>query len=344
MVSVDEHTQVGIEIVSQGAKLTEQLILKMLEALLDLISEDKNNDYLLKDDTKDGQQKIQDLIKKHEDTVMPLDENVTKDQVNDYKKEFKKMGVDFSVVKTDEDSYSFFFSSKQADIIEKALKNIVERKSKESMIENDNAEATNDLDINNVNVDKEEKIQPENKFSDIFKGKTIEEIDKEIEKLENKNEFIGAFKEKPNNEITKEIEKFEEDRNNFAMNIAYSDDPKMRDTEYKQLEVLDGKLEKMKDAQKVLETAKEIKNDQQQEKSNKVSTVSDNSTKAKEVQATKSKEKESRASENNSTKAKAQAQQTQTYSMRAVKEIDAKLKAENKDKGKVKNRSQNRSR
>ncbi|MEK4677689.1 DUF3801 domain-containing protein (plasmid) [Bacillus cereus] len=43
-------------------------------------------------------------------------------------KRAKKLGVDFSVVRNGKEDYSFFFSATQANVIEKALKNIVERK------------------------------------------------------------------------------------------------------------------------------------------------------------------------------------------------------------------------
>lgn len=77
------------------------------------------------------------------------------------------------------------------------------------------------------------------------------------EKIVNKsndkvNGFIEDFKEKSNDEITKQIQEFKEYRDNFHQNIAYSDDPNMRASEYKALEKLDEKLENMKEAQKLL--------------------------------------------------------------------------------------------
>ncbi|MGE1164504.1 hypothetical protein ACQJ0Y_14645 [Peribacillus simplex] len=150
MVSVDEHTQVGIEIVSEGSKLTGELILKILQSVNDLLQrENDKQDFILKDNTKEGKQSIKDLIKKHQDGVMAFDDNLTKEQVSDYQKVFKKMGVDFSIVKNDENSYSFFFASKDANVIEKSLKNIIEMKNK--MIEKENPiseqSETNDQEI-----------------------------------------------------------------------------------------------------------------------------------------------------------------------------------------------------
>ncbi|MHB0800998.1 DUF3801 domain-containing protein [Bacillus thuringiensis] len=133
MVSVDEHTQVAIEVVAQSLKISEQTLLRLLEALSKLLEskEQEPKDFIFDDKTKIGKQKISDLMKKHEKTggIVALDENLTKQQLNDYQKELKKLGVDFSVVRNGKEDYSFFFSAAQANVIEKALKNIVERKS-----------------------------------------------------------------------------------------------------------------------------------------------------------------------------------------------------------------------
>lgn len=133
MVSVDEHTQVAMEVVAQSLKISEQTLLRLLEALSKLLEgkEQQPKDFIFDDKTKVGKQKISDLMKKHEKTggIVALDENLTKQQLNDYQKELKKLGVDFSVVRNGKEDYSFFFSASQANVIEKALKNIVERKS-----------------------------------------------------------------------------------------------------------------------------------------------------------------------------------------------------------------------
>ncbi|EOO22713.1 hypothetical protein [Bacillus cereus] len=133
MVSVDEHTQVAMEVVAQSLKISEQTLLRLLEALSKLLEgkEQQPKDFIFDDKTKVGKQKISDLMRKHEKTggIVALDENLTKQQLNDYQKELKKLGVDFSVVRNGKEDYSFFFSAAQANVIEKALKNIVERKS-----------------------------------------------------------------------------------------------------------------------------------------------------------------------------------------------------------------------
>ncbi|MES9667882.1 hypothetical protein [Bacillus nitratireducens] len=133
MVAVDEHTQVALEVVAQSLKISEQTLLRLLEAISKLLEgkEQEPKDFVFDDKTKVGKQKISDLMKKHEKTggIVALDENLTKQQLNDYQKELKKLGVDFSVVRNGKEDYSFFFSAAQANVIEKALKNIVERKS-----------------------------------------------------------------------------------------------------------------------------------------------------------------------------------------------------------------------
>ncbi|WP_144518063.1 DUF3801 domain-containing protein [Bacillus thuringiensis] len=132
MVTVDENTRIAMEIVAQSFKLSEQTLLFVLQSLTKLLENKENHpqDYILDNNTTVGKQKISDLIKKHAQSggVVALDENLTKQQLQDYQKELKKLGVDFSVVRNGKEDYSFFFSATQANIIEKALKNIVERK------------------------------------------------------------------------------------------------------------------------------------------------------------------------------------------------------------------------
>ncbi|WP_186672974.1 DUF3801 domain-containing protein [Sporosarcina sp. BP05] len=158
MVSVDEHTNNVIEIAGQGAKLTEELILKILKSLNDLFEKDNGKqDFVIKDNTIEGKQKIKDLVSKHKDGVMALDDNITKEQVKDYQNEFKKMGVDFSIVKNDKDSYSFFFASRDANVIEKSLKNIIEKKNLELENKNENELGEKPKIRNIVELNPEEK-------------------------------------------------------------------------------------------------------------------------------------------------------------------------------------------
>ena len=133
MALIDEHTQVAIEIVSEGTKLTGELIAGVLRTAKDMLSdtgESNRNSNLYDNKTPSGKQKINDLIKKHVGGIDSLDENISKEQVKDYSKELKKLGVDFSVVKNGKDDYSFFFASKDSAILEKALKNVISKKNK----------------------------------------------------------------------------------------------------------------------------------------------------------------------------------------------------------------------
>ncbi|AHA75421.1 MULTISPECIES: hypothetical protein [Bacillus] len=66
MVSVDEHTQIAIEVVAQSLKISEQTLLRLLEALSKLLEskEQEPKDFIFDDKTKIGKQKISDLMKK----------------------------------------------------------------------------------------------------------------------------------------------------------------------------------------------------------------------------------------------------------------------------------------
>ena len=130
MQSIDDNTQVAIEIIMKGVRVSEELILHLLESLEKQLQDENNifNKSFLNTSTPEGKMKINDLISKHKDRVVALDDNLTKEQLKDYVKEFKKLGVDFSITKNDKDNYSFFFSGQQEKLIEKALKNVSELK------------------------------------------------------------------------------------------------------------------------------------------------------------------------------------------------------------------------
>ncbi|WP_257143802.1 hypothetical protein [Bacillus pseudomycoides] len=63
MANVDEHTQVALEVVAQTFKLSEQALLRILEALTKLLEnkEQDPKDYILDRNTKDGKQKINNV-------------------------------------------------------------------------------------------------------------------------------------------------------------------------------------------------------------------------------------------------------------------------------------------
>lgn len=156
MQSIDDNTQVAIEIIMKGVRVSEELILHLLESLEKQLQDENNifNKSFLNTSTPEGKMKINDLISKHKDRVVALDDNLTKEQLKDYVKEFKKLGVDFSITKNDKDNYSFFFSGQQEKLIEKALKNVSELKN--SVLEDQKvSEAENEL------MNLQEKLDPE---------------------------------------------------------------------------------------------------------------------------------------------------------------------------------------
>ncbi|EAD7020763.1 DUF3801 domain-containing protein, partial [Listeria monocytogenes] len=144
--------------------------------------------------------------------VYALDENLTKEQLKDYQREFKKLGVDFSVTKNGKDSYSFFFAGQQANIIEKALKNVSELKS--AVLENEAVrKAEKELtDIkNNLGEDNSNKVKElydsisEN--NELIKKLNPEELEL-FEKYKSVDNLKLETKEKLSKELNVEAEKF----------------------------------------------------------------------------------------------------------------------------------------
>ncbi|PEP84900.1 DUF3801 domain-containing protein, partial [Bacillus toyonensis] len=107
MAMVDENTKVAIEIVGETIKLSQQTLLFVLKALTGLLEnrEHAPENFILDEKDKVGKQKMNELIHKHQNNggVVTLDENLTKQQLQDYQKELKKLGVDFSIVKNSKD-------------------------------------------------------------------------------------------------------------------------------------------------------------------------------------------------------------------------------------------------
>lgn len=131
MNNIDDNTRVAVEVVSSGVRLSGELLSGIFRTAIDLLRGQRNTPYKgshYEDKDKSGKLKIQELVNKHKGGINALDENISKEQVKDYSKELKKLGVDFSVKKNGKDNYSFFFASKDNAIMEKALKNIIERK------------------------------------------------------------------------------------------------------------------------------------------------------------------------------------------------------------------------
>lgn len=202
MVSVDENTQVALEIVSEGTKLSGELILKILRELNNLFEKDKNaikENNLFNEKNKQGKQSIKSLMKKHENGLDTLDDNINKEQVKEFSKEFNKLGVDFSTVKVGKDEYSFFFAGKDSSVVEKALKNVIEKKDKELQNEKDITK-TNDRELTKKEPKKETvKNKLEEKKDklkeNIFSMKSVRELDRKF-KAERKEKAVEKDKTK----------------------------------------------------------------------------------------------------------------------------------------------------
>ncbi|PFA84304.1 hypothetical protein [Bacillus cereus] len=241
MVSVDEHTQVAMEVVAQTLKISEQTLLLLLEELSKLMENRKQqtNDFIFDDKTKVGKQKISDLMKKHEKTggIVALDENLTKQQLNDYQKELKKLGVDFSVVRNGKEDYSFFFSAAQANVIEKALKNIVERKSavleKEEVktAENELKEVRQDLTPEQAEKVKEiyDKITTAEKKEPKENNINYDRLSKQEKLLYAKLEELDEVKRGLYSQEVNRVEKLFENR--YKQDVDVSKEDKLTDKE-----------------------------------------------------------------------------------------------------------------
>lgn len=130
MSNIDQTAQAGLELIMSGAKLTAEMLTTILNEIQGMIKDSKTNGEPLfqEANTKQGQQKLGELLKKHDEGVVPLQDNLTKAEMKSYQKEFKKMGVDFSVVKNGSDSFSAFFGAKDSKTIEKGIENVLEKK------------------------------------------------------------------------------------------------------------------------------------------------------------------------------------------------------------------------
>ena len=201
-MDIDRQTGEVVQMVSEGARLTVNLINYVFRSLADAL--EKNGEKTLIDSkTREGKQKINDLIKKHKDGIKTLDENLTKEQVKDYQKELRKLGVDFSIVKNDRDNYSFFFAGSQAEVIEKALKNVVELKER---VQNNDKVKDAQIDLNSEMKDSSEKeIENANKAYNDFLEREESGGIPEREEL-NENEKVLFDKIKNLDETEKEVQ------------------------------------------------------------------------------------------------------------------------------------------
>lgn len=208
-MDVDVQVQEALDLITQGVRLTGNLLEHIFKTIADKLEHSKDES-IITNQTKEGKQKINDLLRKHKDGIQSLDDNLTKQQVKEYQKEFKKLGVDFSIVKNEKDNYSFFFAGSQANVIEKAMKNIVELNSKVS--ENQQVkDAQLDLDSEMNNLTDEEKENVNNAFAEYLDGETpdLEKLNEKeklaFDKMEKLDEVKSDIKQEIENEL-KEVE------------------------------------------------------------------------------------------------------------------------------------------
>lgn len=128
MNTVDQNAQVAVEVIATGVRLSTQ----MINGILDLFLEKKDKQNFYQDDTTlQGKQNLKNLFEKYQNGgIETLDENITKAEIDSYKKEFKKMGVDFSIKKNGKDDYSLFFAGKDRESIEKGMSNAISKYTK----------------------------------------------------------------------------------------------------------------------------------------------------------------------------------------------------------------------
>lgn len=208
-MDADVQVQEALDLITQGVRLTGNLIEHIFKTIADKLEhslEHSKNELIITDQTKEGKQKINDLLRKHKDGIQSLDDNLTKQQVKEYQKEFKKLGVDFSIVKNEKDNYSFFFAGSQANVIEKAMKNIVELNSK--VLENQQVkDAQLDLDSEMNNLTDEEKENVNNTFAEYLDGETpdLEKLNEKeklaFDKMEKLDEVKSDIKQEIENEL-----------------------------------------------------------------------------------------------------------------------------------------------
>lgn len=131
-MSMDQDLSVTLSYIIKSGRLTVELLNEVLSTLLhkiQIFKQDKQPFPSKLEHTVQGKQSSKTLFKKHVSGIAPIQDDLTKEQVKDYQKEFKKVGVDFSVVKNGKDSYSIYFNAKDAETIEKGIQHAVEKRS-----------------------------------------------------------------------------------------------------------------------------------------------------------------------------------------------------------------------
>ncbi|MDE8277655.1 DUF3801 domain-containing protein [Erysipelothrix rhusiopathiae] len=132
MPNIDESAQAGLNAVLTGVKTSADLLTLIFQKLSEKMEESKRSGkpFVEQPSTTNGKQNLKSLIAKHQQGVVPLQDNLSREELKSFQKEFKDMGVDFSVRKIGKDSYSVFFAGKDSETIEKAISNAIEKRSK----------------------------------------------------------------------------------------------------------------------------------------------------------------------------------------------------------------------
>lgn len=224
MNTVDQNAQVAVEVIATGVRLSTQ----MINGILDLFLEKQDKQKFYQDDTTlQGKQNLKNLFEKYQNGgIETLDENITKAEIDSYKKEFNKMGVDFSIKKNGKDDYSLFFAGKDRESIEKGMSNAISKYTKrrekiksiknimfDFNIDNQNKELSDSVDRNlNMMLDENQEITQEEivKDFDLFAQKPTQKQLDIAEKL-----GVEDYKEMNKVEISLALEKAGVEKSNF---------------------------------------------------------------------------------------------------------------------------------
>lgn len=254
MNTVDQNAQVAVEVIATGVRLSTQ----MINGILDLFLEKKDKQNFYQDDTTlQGKQNLKNLFEKYQNGgIETLDENITKAEIDSYKKEFKKMGVDFSIKKNGKDDYSLFFAGKDRESIEKGMSNAISKYTKrrekiksiknimfDFNTDNQNKELSDSVDRNlDMMLDENQDITQEEivKEFDLF---AQEPTQKQLDLAEKLN--IEDYKDMNKVEISLALEKAGADKSYFK-NLDMPLDKELEKSQKKNDKVTKDKTKKMK--------------------------------------------------------------------------------------------------
>lgn len=267
-MDVDRVNQEFLEGLLKGTELTKNALEYLFENLSSGFSsvtgaiKERTDKMFIDGDTNEGKQRINNLLRKHKSGIQSLDDNLSKEQVKDYQKEMKKLGVDFSVVKNGKENYSFFFAGSQAGVIEKAIKNVVERNSElNNNIEVKEKQLELDYEMNELSESELDNVKNAYKNKDKFENLTDKEKsvlekmeDLDETKAEVKKEIIKAEIEEPTEKQLILAEKLGvenyEDMNKKEISLALEKagaEPSYYNNKETSKELLNDKLSKLND-------------------------------------------------------------------------------------------------